>query len=200
MPDRHVGMVGGEVRMLDAAIGAVRRIRRHGAVAVMAWLTLCALPMDARAEAVHAEWVDRDWLHARVDTTANRATAATTTHALGHSVEVEHSALGASDQRRLAHPSMIKSLQDAPASSRDAADMDRYQVSALAPQSMGRLVGVSLRVEVSTPTTMRLATAPIPSTKAERHRHSASGFLRAQVEGGAKVVRVASRDQGGGAR
>jgi hypothetical protein len=120
-------------------------------------------------------------------------------HAPGHGLEVEHLALGSSEQLRLDHPALIKSLQDAPISSKEFEDSGRYQT--LPPQSIGRLTGVSLRAEISAPGEARLASVPRPAVKTEQHRHSASGFLRAHVEGTAGIVRkAAAREQGGGSR
>ena len=171
----------------------LRYMRQCWAALVAAGLAALAVP--AHAEAGHAEWVDRDWLHAQLDVAAKRAPVAATGHLPGHGVEIEHAALGAADQRRLGHPALIKSLQDDPIASKEFADSERYQAMPMAPQSIGRLIGVSLRAETSTPSEQRLASLPAPAVKTEQHRHSASGFLRARAEDAAtEVVRkVAER-------
>ncbi len=172
----------------------VIRYRLVGAVA--AWLVALALP--AWAEAGHAEWVDRDWLHSRLDAASKRATTPAATHTLGHGIEVEHLALGTTAQKRLDHPGLMRPLQDDPGASKEFEDTGRYQAMPLAPQPIGRMIGVSLQAETTTPTAIRLASLPRPAVKTELHRHSASGFLRAHAEDTAGVVRkVAVRGQGG---
>ena len=155
----------------------------------------------AQADAGHAEWIDRDWLHAQLDATAMRAPVEASGHVTGHGLDVEHAARAAAEQRRLGHPALIKSLQDDPIAYKEFADSERYQAMPMAPQSIGRLIGVSLRTETSTPSEMRLASLPSPAVKTEQHRHSASGFLRAHVEDvAADVVRKVAERAPGDAR
>jgi hypothetical protein len=178
---------------------AFRYVRRCWTAAIAAALTALAAP--AQADAGHAEWVDRDWLHAQLDAGAKRTSVAVTGHVSGHGVDVGHAALGAAEQRRLGHPALIRSLQDDPIASKEFADSGRYQAMPMAPQSIGRLIGVSLRAETSTPSALRLASLPVPAVKTEQHRHSASGFLRAHVEDtAADVVRKVAERAPGDAR
>src|SRR3569832_2370154 len=95
----------------------LRYTRRCWAALVAAGLAALAVP--AHAEAGHAEWVDRDWLHVLFVVVVKRAPVAATGHLPGHGVEIEHAALGAADQRRLGHPALIKSLQDDPIASKE---------------------------------------------------------------------------------